>query len=185
MSLLPAIRDYDELCRAFRWRVPARYNIGIDVCDRWAAADPRRARDPHRTPTAAPTRSASAGSRTPPTGSPTCSRRTGCARGSRRRPAAADAGSRRRPCRGLQGRRGGAAARDPVRGRCTAYRLQNSGAKALVTNAQGAAKVAELRDQVPGLGLVLSVDGRGDGALGFHDTIARAASDFAAVDARR
>src|SRR5262249_59306333 len=31
-----------ELYRKFRWQVPARYNIGIDVCDRWAADDPSR-----------------------------------------------------------------------------------------------------------------------------------------------
>src|SRR5215470_4330336 len=40
--MLPDIRNYQELYRAFRWQVPARYNIGVDVCDRWAAADPRR-----------------------------------------------------------------------------------------------------------------------------------------------
>src|SRR5215216_6311026 len=40
--MLPRIRDYDELYRQFRWQVPARYNIGVDVCDRWAAAEPDR-----------------------------------------------------------------------------------------------------------------------------------------------
>jgi len=40
--MLPQLRDYDELCRRFAWQIPARYNIGIDVCDRWAAADPAR-----------------------------------------------------------------------------------------------------------------------------------------------
>ena len=28
--------------RSFRWQVPARYNIGIDACDRWAETDPGR-----------------------------------------------------------------------------------------------------------------------------------------------
>ena len=40
--MLPDIRDYSELYRRFRWQVPAAYNIGVGVCDRWAAADPRR-----------------------------------------------------------------------------------------------------------------------------------------------
>src|SRR5262249_58827323 len=40
--MLPPVRDYEELYRRFRWQVPARYNIGIDVCDRWAADDPSR-----------------------------------------------------------------------------------------------------------------------------------------------
>ena len=59
-----------------------------------------------------------------------------------------------------------------------AYRLQNSGAKALITNAQGLAKLAEVRHEVPDVSLVLSVDGAGDGAFGFHATIKRASSDF-------
>ena len=40
--VLPAASDYDALCRAFRWRVPAHYNIGVDVCDRWAEIEPGR-----------------------------------------------------------------------------------------------------------------------------------------------
>jgi acetyl-CoA synthetase len=33
-------RTYEETRSAFRWRIPARYNIGVDVCDRHAAARP-------------------------------------------------------------------------------------------------------------------------------------------------
>ncbi len=41
--MLPgSIRDYDRLYREFRWNVPARYNIGVDVCDKWAALEPDR-----------------------------------------------------------------------------------------------------------------------------------------------
>jgi acetyl-CoA synthetase len=40
--MLPAARDYDELSRKFRWDIPARYNIAIDCCDRWAAQDASR-----------------------------------------------------------------------------------------------------------------------------------------------
>ena len=40
--VLPAASDYDALYRAFRWQVPAHYNIGVDVCDRWAASEPGR-----------------------------------------------------------------------------------------------------------------------------------------------
>ena len=32
---------YDEVCRNFRWEIPAYYNIGVDVCDKWAG-DRRR-----------------------------------------------------------------------------------------------------------------------------------------------
>src|SRR5262245_54334684 len=40
--MLTAADSYDGLIRAFRWQVPERYNIGIDVCDRWAAREPGR-----------------------------------------------------------------------------------------------------------------------------------------------
>ena len=29
-------RTYDEVCRNFKWEIPADYNIGVDVCDKWA-----------------------------------------------------------------------------------------------------------------------------------------------------
>ena len=40
--MLPDSRDYHELTRRFRWQVPDRYNIGVDVCDRWAQINPHR-----------------------------------------------------------------------------------------------------------------------------------------------
>lgn len=39
---LPDLRDYERLRRGFGWHLPARYNIGVDVCDRWAALAPER-----------------------------------------------------------------------------------------------------------------------------------------------
>jgi acetyl-CoA synthetase len=29
-------RTYEEVCRNFRWKIPKHYNIGVDVCDKWA-----------------------------------------------------------------------------------------------------------------------------------------------------
>lgn len=40
--MLPHARDYESLYDAFRWAIPQRYNIGVDVCDRWAAREPTR-----------------------------------------------------------------------------------------------------------------------------------------------
>jgi acetyl-CoA synthetase len=37
--MLPDIRDYEKLRRAFAWRIPERFNIGTAVCDAWAARD--------------------------------------------------------------------------------------------------------------------------------------------------
>ena len=38
--MLPQSRSYDVLVRDFRWQVPARFNIGVEVCDRWAEREP-------------------------------------------------------------------------------------------------------------------------------------------------
>jgi acetyl-CoA synthetase len=29
-------RTYDEVCHNFKWEIPEYYNIGVDVCDKWA-----------------------------------------------------------------------------------------------------------------------------------------------------
>jgi acetyl-CoA synthetase len=34
---------YTQLIETFRWQIPARYNIGVDVCDRWAGEPERTA----------------------------------------------------------------------------------------------------------------------------------------------
>lgn len=38
--MLPAAKDYAELIAKFRWDIPARFNIGVDVCDRHAPDKP-------------------------------------------------------------------------------------------------------------------------------------------------
>ena len=42
MPVLPDVRDYAALYRQFRWNIPARYNIAVSCCDQWAAAEPSR-----------------------------------------------------------------------------------------------------------------------------------------------
>ena len=29
-------KTYEEVCEAFRWEIPEFYNIGVDICDKWA-----------------------------------------------------------------------------------------------------------------------------------------------------
>lgn len=41
MLLQPA-SSYEDLYRDFRWKLPARFNIGVEVADRWAAGEPDR-----------------------------------------------------------------------------------------------------------------------------------------------
>ena len=29
-------KTYEEVCGAFSWNIPEFYNIGVDICDKWA-----------------------------------------------------------------------------------------------------------------------------------------------------
>jgi len=40
MRMIETARDYDTMCKTFRWRRPERYNFARDVVDRWALEDP-------------------------------------------------------------------------------------------------------------------------------------------------
>jgi acetyl-CoA synthetase len=180
--MLPDIRDYDALYRRFRWQIPAQYNIGVDVCDRWAAADPARLAILHVHPDGRTDEITFGWLRETSNRLANTLLAHGIARGDRvavllpQAPEVAashvaiyKAGAVALPIAILFGP-------DAL-----AYRLQNSGAKALITNAQGLAKLSEVRAEVPDVSLVLSTDGPGDGALGFHETLARARAGFTPV----
>ena len=34
--MLPRAKTYDEVYQGFQWEIPEAYNIGLDICDRWA-----------------------------------------------------------------------------------------------------------------------------------------------------
>jgi acetyl-CoA synthetase len=58
------------------------------------------------------------------------------------------------------------------------YRMKDAGAKAAITNAASLAKLAAIRNALPDLALVLSIDGAGDGAEDFHATVERGSDAF-------
>jgi acetyl-CoA synthetase len=181
--VLPAARDYDALYRAFRWQVPAHYNIGVDVCDRWAEIAPERTAildvgadgtvdeigygalraDSNRLANVLAARGIKRGDRVaillPQSPAVVLSH-----------VAIYKLGAIALPLAMLFGV-------DAI-----AYRLKDSGARALITNAQGLAKLADARAAVDDLDLVLSIDGAADGAEDFHALLSRAVSDFAPVD---
>jgi len=180
-SVLPAVRDYDALYRQFRWQLPATYNIGLDVCDRWAGVDPGRPAIIHLTPEGGYDEVSFGALRERSNRLAHALRAHGIARGDRvaillpQTPEVAiihiavyKLAAIALPLALLFGI-------DAI-----AYRLQNSGAKALITNAQGLAKLASIRSDLPDLRLVLSLDGAGEGAADFHATLARGSDDFTA-----
>ncbi len=181
--ILPDFRDHEALRRAFRWQIPSRYNIAVDVCDRWAAIDPDRAAiievstDWTVTPVSfghlrdASNRLANA------------LRARGVERGDRiaillpqgrcvltAHLAAYKLGAIAVPLAALFGV-------DAL-----AYRLADSGAKVLVTDAAGLAKVRQIAEPLPDLALTLSTDGADRDALGWDETLSGANPDFTPVD---
>jgi acetyl-CoA synthetase len=182
VSLLPDLRDYDALYRAFRWDIPARYNIGVAVCDGWADRDPRRLAILHVRPDGKAEEISYGWLKDTSNRLANVLRARGIARGDRvaillpQSPQVAaihiaiyKLAAIALPLATLFGV-------EAIR-----YRLQNSGAKALVTNAQCLGKLHEIRAELP-LELMLSTDGPGDGAAGLGEMLARASSVFTAED---
>jgi acetyl-CoA synthetase len=177
--VLPAARDYGALCRAFRWQVPAHYNIGVDVCDRWAEIEPRRIAIFHVGAGGAVEEISYGALRESSNRLANALAGHGIGRGDRvaillpQAPAVAAShiaiyklGAIALPLAILFGNE------------AISYRLKDSGARVLITNAQGLEKLAGGRAALPDLELVLSIDGPGEGAEDFHAVLARAASDF-------
>ena len=180
--MLPQIRDYDKLVAAFRWQIPPRYNIGIDACDKWAVNEPDRlalvVKQPKGFETVSYGRLMEESNRLA-----NALKANGVKRGDRvaiilpQTPETAIShlaiyklGAVALPLAILFGVE------------ALVYRLENSDARAVITNAAGLVKLAEIRDKLPELKLVLSIDGPAGGTLGFHETLARASSSFTPVE---
>jgi acetyl-CoA synthetase len=173
--VLPSARDYETLYKSFRWQIPAHYNIGVDVCDRWAAREPRR------TAIFNVRRDSSVDEISYGV---LCERSNrlanvlaahGIGRGDRvaillpQMPEVAIShiatyklGAVALPLALLFGVE------------AISYRLADAGVRALITNAQGLAKLPSRHELV----LVLSVDGPVNGAQDFHALLARASAEF-------
>jgi len=181
--MLPEIRDYERLRAAFRWQIPARYNIGVDACDKWAAREPDK--------TALIVRRLEGGFETVTYGRlreqsnrlANALRALGIARGDRvaiTLPQSTETAIAHLAIYKLGGIALPLASLFGVE--ALSYRLGNAGARAAITNAAGLAKLTQIRDDVPELKHVLSVDGAADGALDLAETLAKASDSFTPVD---
>ncbi len=180
--MLIKAESYEALSQGFRWDIPARYNIGVDACDKWASDTARLAlihkrrhgrverytfndikRLSNRLANALRHHGLEVGDRIGvllPQAPETAVAHV----------AAYKLGAIAVPLFALFGPE------------ALEYRLSDSGAKALITNADGLAKIAEIRGGLPGLDLILSIDGTGPGALDFHGELDRASDAFEPVD---
>ncbi|UMY15749.1 AMP-binding protein [Methylobacterium organophilum] len=178
--MLKPAADYAALVAGFHWEIPDRYNIAADVCDRWALAAPERT---------ALLQVAQDGSVTPVSYGHLRDRSLrlagalaarGIAPGDRiavllpqsahvvvTHLAAYRLGAIALPLAGLFGE-------EALR-----YRLSDSGARAIVTDAAGLAKLAPIRAALPGLSVFLSADSASAQAEALEEAIAAASPDFA------
>ncbi|HJT14138.1 MAG TPA: acyl-CoA synthetase [Dongiaceae bacterium] len=181
--MLPAADSYSTLASDFRWQVPQRYNIGVDVCDRWAAREPERIA---LTFVGADNQACdySYGElRDWSNRLANLLRDLGIARGDRiavllpQAPETAVAhiascklGAIAVPLFALFGPE------------ALQYRLANSGAKATITNRAGADKLAEIRGELPDLKHVLCIDGDAPGCRDLAAALADQPAAFEPVD---
>jgi acetyl-CoA synthetase len=178
--MLPKGSSYEEVLRRFTWQVPQRYNIGVDVCDRqrgdalalifhdkaqpeqrYTFADIKRLSNQFANVLQA----------------------YGLKRGDRigvllpQAPETAIAhvaawklGLISIPLFTLFGE-------DALE-----FRLANSGAKAVLSDEAGCAKLAAIRERLPELKVVFTTTGGGAGFVSFHAELARAGTDFTPLD---
>ena len=181
--MLTPAPDYDSLVAAFRWRIPERYNIGVDVCDRWAAVEPERAAILEIGPDGRVATLTYGALRERSNRLANALRARGIGRGDRvaillpqgaavpiAHIAVYKLGAVALPLAALFGI-------DAL-----AYRLADAGAKALVTNAAGLGKLQEIRPDLPALECVISTDGPDGAAEGFSRVLEAASPDFTPVD---
>ena len=181
--ILPDLPDHAALRQRFRWRIPERYNIAVDVCDRWAMAEPGRPailevstdwqvtpvsfswlrEHSNRLANALRARGVRQGDRIAvllPQGRAVLTAHL----------AAYKLGAIAVPLAALFGV-------DAL-----AYRLTDSGAKAVVTNAGGLAKLGQITQALPELALRISTDGADGAAVDWDTLLAEGSADFTPVD---
>jgi acetyl-CoA synthetase len=184
-SLPQDAAGYEALRAGFRWRVPERFNIGVDVCDRWAEREPGRLALTFVEQGGAVRDYGFDELRSLSNRLANLLAARGIARGDRvgvllpQVPETAfghiaiyKLGAVAVPLFALFGP-------DALE-----YRLGNAGARAVITNREGVAKLAPIRDRLPELALVLVTDGAAPGAEELHRALARESDSFAPADTR-
>jgi len=181
--LLERRDTYTALYRDFRWRIPERFNIGTAVSDVWAAREPERtALLEYRVDSAA--HRLSFGELSARSNSfANALRKLGVRRGDRvalllpqcfetavAHVAIYKLGAIAVPLALLFGIE------------AIEYRLHTAGAKAIVTNAAGSAKLAKVSGRLPELEVVVSIDGAAGDGHDFHKLVADQAGGFTAED---
>ncbi|RDD62908.1 acyl-CoA synthetase [Ferruginivarius sediminum] len=181
--MLPAANSYEELCNRFRWDIPARFNIGVAACDVWAARAPERTAliQIHEDGSRAAMSFATLRARSNRLANALAG--LGIGRGDRvgiLLPQCAEAaiahlavyklGAVAVPLFTLFGEE------------ALAYRLGDSGARALIATPDGLSRVAAVRDNLPDLSETICVGDLAADSHDFEDLLERSSDSFMPVD---
>jgi len=183
--MLPDATDYDTLRRDFSWAIPEFYNIGEDVCDKWAARRPEDLALSFVDDTGAVLDFSFGELRDQSNRLANLLVADGVERGDRvaillgQTPETAlghiavyKIGAITVPMSTLFG------------GEALSHRLTDSGASVLITDRQGVANIAPLRAKLPLLRSILAIDGATGEARDLHRVIADCSIDFTPVTTR-
>lgn len=168
--------------RGFAWDIPARYNIGVDICDRHAALTPGAtaiidvAPDGHAT-------DYSFGDLRDLSNQLANLLATRCAIGDRIAVLLPQCTQTATAHIAISKMGGIALPLFTLFGpEALLHRLSDAGARIVITNTKGAADLAALRDSLPALECVLSIDGPTEDAEDFHSLCAAQSTAFTPVD---
>ena len=183
-------KSIEQITSEFSWHIPEHYNIGVDICDKWAQRDPERIAiiDVHdngesvefsfsqllrlSNQLANAMSSLGIGS-----GQSAIGDRIGvllpqCVETAVAHIASSKMGCVSIPLFTLFGEQ------------ALLHRLKDSGAKAVITNREGATKLSTLQDKLPQLKVILSIDGDQHSAQCFHSLCAKQSTQFHNVQTR-
>ncbi len=175
--------SYEDLCQRFTWNIPPRYNIGVDVCSKWAESEPDRLALIHVDQDGKPRHYTFAEIHEASNRLGNLLRSRGIGPGDRigiLLPQAAETafahiaaykiGCIAIPLFTLFG------------AEALRFRLGDSGARVVITNAEGAAKLAGMRDALPALETVFTIDGPAPGAQDLHREMSMHGTDLVPAD---
>lgn len=190
--MLNKVRSYSELEQNFSWNIPDFYNIGVDICDKWADRHPARLAIIEHVANAQPRRITFGNLK---------------ARSNRLANALKSLGVTGAGSRGMPDRVGVLLPQSIETAmahiaiikmgaisiplftlfgpEALLHRLRDSDAKAVITNREGADKLSAIRSGMPGLKAVLSIDDPpGDNAQSFHRLCGAVSDRFEPVATR-
>jgi acetyl-CoA synthetase len=180
---LPDIRDEKKLHAAFRWNIPERYNIGIAVCDIWAEREPDRLALLDVADDRTVTRVSYEELRAQSNRLANLLVKSGIARGERVAILLPQSREVAESHIAIYKMGGIALPLAVLFGTdALAYRLDDAGVSALITNAAGLAKLRSMPKTMPPFKLLLSIDGPDGAALSYDDALAAQSDAFTPVD---